>query len=256
MLGNRFFNGQTSTFAYDSDAQAFFTAQNVVSDTEKMAWNAFVVGTKSDGVYSKLNTFHPFMGDTKLKNAINPATASATLYNNMYIGADGVYTGNSFGYALINIPTLTANNLGFGGYFRNMINILDIPDTQVTMLSAGGVGSLYQFFFSPSLFAYATMEGSTNGWSSASLIQGLLSTQTTGSGGAYSSDWYNSQFGVRNIKTTENASDLYQLNLGDSSESGINYSISCVYSSQGLSSTEMGLLSSRINTLMSALGRS
>lgn len=254
MLGNRFFNGQNSAFAYDSDAQAFFTAQNVVSDAEKMAWNAFVVGAKNDGLYGKLNTFHPFVGDTKLINAINPATAAATLYNGMYLGSDGIFTGVDFGYATINIPTLTANNWGFGGYFRNMINIIDFPSTAANLITSTP-GAIYTVFYSPSVFAYGVVGGDSNGWSSGALTQGLISIQTTNSGGAYSSDWYNSQFGVRNIKTTSNSSGLSQIILGDTSDVGINYSISCAYTSQGLNSTEMGLLSSRINTLMSALGR-
>jgi len=79
--------------AYDSDAQAYFTAASITDGTQKDAWNTFVVSAKANGYYSKLLAAYPFLGGTASShsyNAINPATFQITWSGSLSHNSNGV----------------------------------------------------------------------------------------------------------------------------------------------------------------------
>jgi len=64
---------------YDADAQAFFTAAGITSVTEKNAYNTFILGLKSNSLYTQ-QLLLPFLGGTASThkfNAVNPVDSDA-----------------------------------------------------------------------------------------------------------------------------------------------------------------------------------
>ena len=66
---------------FDSDAQTYFsaiaTAGSTISDTNKAAVNAFVVGCKADGIWSAINVFCFLAGPDDLTGALIPLVGRA-----------------------------------------------------------------------------------------------------------------------------------------------------------------------------------
>jgi len=118
--------------AYDSDAQAYFTAASITDGTQKDAWNTFVVSAKANGYYSKLLAAYPFLGGTASShsyNAINPATFQITWSGSLSHNSNGVNqsvngTGDTgFG----NTSGWTSTSASFGCYLRTGITTDKIP---------------------------------------------------------------------------------------------------------------------------------
>jgi hypothetical protein len=78
--------------SYDTDAQAYFTAEGITSTGDKDAIDALIVGLKADGVWTKIKVLHLGYG-TGLVNAKSPGTLDATAPNGVTINASG-YTFN------------------------------------------------------------------------------------------------------------------------------------------------------------------
>lgn len=67
--------------AYDTDAQAYFTANTAItSSADKNAINSFYLGLKSDGIYSKIKAMYlPIWGSASVSkwNLVNPLDTNA-----------------------------------------------------------------------------------------------------------------------------------------------------------------------------------
>ena len=57
--------------AYDSDAQAFFTAAGITNTTQKSAVNQLVLDLKSYSIWTKMKALYPFVGGTATTHKYN-----------------------------------------------------------------------------------------------------------------------------------------------------------------------------------------
>ena len=236
------------------DAEAYFAAAGITSTTEKDAYNAFVSGLKSDGVYSKLVTFHPFLGSnltSKAYNAINPSTGLITFFSNMASVSGGVSISTD-GYASFPLPSssITANNAGFGAYSNGWKSI--VYDTYCYIGYSIGGGWIY-------LKAYDGTSVSAQ-WDT---IQGLaltssklISMQSTLISGEYATKihFQGSEYKFSATANTRVPSGTFYFGNYSNSDDAV-VTFGCHYTSLGLTSAEHALLNTRINTLMTAVGR-
>lgn len=72
-LPGRSFNWSVTTSAstYDTDADAFFAAHGTGDSTFKTAWNNYVVGLKSDSIWTKIAAVYPYFGTTAAEQKWN-----------------------------------------------------------------------------------------------------------------------------------------------------------------------------------------
>lgn len=235
------------------DAEAYFAAAGITSTTEKDAYNAFVSGLKSDGVYSKLVTFHPFLGSnltSKAYNAINPSTGLITFFD--MTSVSGGVSISTNGYASFPLPSssITANNAGFGAYSNGWKSI--VYDTNCYIGFSIGSGWIY-------LKAYdgTSVQAQWNTmWSLALTSSKLISMQSTLISGEYATKihFQGSEYEFSATANTRVPSGTFY--FGNYSNSGdANVTFGCHYTSLGLTSAEHVLLNTRINTLMTAVGR-
>ncbi len=118
----------TTTLAYDTDAQAYFTAVTTAGGTlstgDKNAWNAYVLAKKADGTWTKRKRIFPFMGGTAAAHAIDAKTATSKITWNGTIthNGSGAQGDGSTGYGLmdenINVFITSFNDAGAGYYIR------------------------------------------------------------------------------------------------------------------------------------------
>lgn len=87
--------------AYDSDAQAFFTAASITDSTFKNAYNAWVKSAKEKGYYSVFTAIYPvpLNASQNIVNAKNPGTFNLTLFGGWTHDASGATPNGSTGYA-------------------------------------------------------------------------------------------------------------------------------------------------------------
>ena len=242
----------TGAGSYDADAQTFFTGAGITSTTEKDAYSAFVVGLKSDGVYSKLVTFHPFFGSnltSKVYNAINPSTGLIT-FSNMNSVSGGVTTGTAFGVGSFTTPSsgVTANDAGFGAYSTQWSSIISGKNCFI-----GKVGNSVDLYVVNGTSLYYVWNVTGN--YTPSTMNKLISIQATTISGAYATRSYvNNNAWLH--KTSQNSTvPTGTFVFGDLDDAGQSVTFGCHYTSLGLTSAEHVLLNTRINTLMTAVGR-
>jgi len=241
----------TGAGSYDADAQAYFTGAGITNTTEKDAYNAFVVGLKTDGVYSKLVTFHPFLGSnltTKAYNAINPSTGLIT-FSTMTSVSGGVRTGTGGGYGYFQTPSsgVTANNAGFGAYSTGWSSIVS-PDS----CYIGEVGSVYLYVKSGTLLYY--LWNTTNNYTPSTMNK-LISIQATTISGNYATSIYYPSGEILARTSINTSVPTGAFSFGDVNATGSDVTFGCHYTSLGLTFVEHALLNTRINTLMTAVGR-
>lgn len=112
--------------AYDTDAQAYFTANTAItSDADKSAINDFYLGLKSDGIYTKINGMHfPIWQNASNNkwNLINPVDTDAgyrlTYATGILHEANGIRGNGTSAYANTYFLPSTNNydNQSFGAY--------------------------------------------------------------------------------------------------------------------------------------------
>ena len=69
--------GQKSSFAFDSNAQAFINTAGITNPTEQNAINTLVIGLKNNSLWTKMLAIYPFVGGTSTSckyNLKNTAT--------------------------------------------------------------------------------------------------------------------------------------------------------------------------------------
>ncbi len=257
MLGQKFFHaGNTVAADLDADAASYFTGASITDTAEKNLWNSFVTGSKSDGVYSKIKTFHPFLGNsltTKAYNAINTGLSEITWWSSPTSNADGVlFNGN---FAEFTLSGLSANNSGFGIFVKNWGAWAD--NNRVDFIVANS--SLYTQYItiekdSGDVFLNTATDSNSFRHLTA-LTGGMIAMQSTSESGATTRLYAGT--GGSSLATLTN-SNLYTPNtvsFGDYYDSGVDIAVGCVFTTQGLTESEMIALKSRIYTLMTGLGR-
>jgi hypothetical protein len=74
--------------SFDADAQAFITAANITSSTQRTAINTLVVNLKADGLWTKFDVIYPFVGGSASShkfNLVNPADTDAA-FRAVFVG--------------------------------------------------------------------------------------------------------------------------------------------------------------------------
>ena len=113
----------TSGVTYDADAQAYFTAAGITDATQKAAVNTFILGLKTNSLWSSFYALYPFVGGTSGAHAVNaksPGTYDITWVNSPTHNANGV-TGNgttNYGYTTGLSGTQVAYTCGVSVYNR------------------------------------------------------------------------------------------------------------------------------------------
>jgi len=241
----------TGAGSYDADAQTYFTAAGITDTSEKNHYNTFVLGCKTDGVYSKLKTFHPLLGNsltTKSYNAIN-----TTLSQTSMTGVN-VSTGVSYNGALdsFTISGLSATNCGMGFYIQETQNLGGSDDFRNIMESGSG------------LYIGQGRDGGGNYYMAYNSSGGEINIYTNSDYEVYSlqftvesaTNYFRGYDGTTsNTSTLTNSLTMTDMYIGDSYGYGQNIEIGCHYTSEGLTIAETTLLVNRIITLMTALGR-
>lgn len=161
-----------SSFGYDADALAFFTAASITDTTQKTAINTLVLGLKSASIWSKIPCIYPFVGGNATSHSFNlknPATFQLTFFGGWTHSATGALPNGTNAYAKTGfIPdnhftTLPAN--GFGFY------------TNTNILSGQPI-ALYQS--AANCFMYMNMDG--NYWLNGSISANVGHTITDSRG--------------------------------------------------------------------------
>lgn len=105
--------------AYDSDAQAFFTAAGITDTTQKSAVNQLVLDIKGYSLWSKITGLYPFVGGTSTThsyNLKNTAQYQLTFSGGGTHSSTGYLPNGINGYANTGIYPLSLNDFGFGFY--------------------------------------------------------------------------------------------------------------------------------------------
>jgi len=244
------------TVVYDADAEAYFTAAGITDDTEKEAYNDFVVNSKLNSIYTKYRAFYPLLGSSATSakfNAITPLDTDAAFrlqfFGGWVFGSTGATPNGTTAYCnsffTPSINAVSQDSLGIHKYTRSNI--------------AGGFGC-YEASFSHQI----TMFG--NAFQGMSTPQSLdVITQTTGlysnvrDNAAYSDIYLNGVVDFHDARASV-GNCTYPIYFGapniagsdgikDNAESGL-YAIT-----DGLSGAEMTIFNSLVQQLMTDLSR-
>ena len=75
----RYWIGDDSSFTYDSDASAFFTAASISVNSQKAAVNQFVLDLKAASLWTKMQALYPFVGGNATAHSKNLKGSSFTI---------------------------------------------------------------------------------------------------------------------------------------------------------------------------------
>jgi len=255
--------------AYDTDAQAYFTANTAItSDADKNAINTFYLGLKSDGVYTKIKAMYlPLWSSASSNkwNLVNPLDTNAafrlTFATGMTFTSGGMAGNGTTGYAITQLvpnTNLTNNSTSFGIYCRTNLDALQYDcGIQRTTGTTGAFNLLTRY--SNNLYS-DHYNNSTN----------RILTANTNSQGFYQSIRTTST----SFKVFKNSAQLGTTNTSASSGFGgltNNFLIGCLndtgtpsfysarqyslaYLGDGLTDTDATNFNTRVNTLMTYFG--
>ena len=257
----------------DADAIAFITATGITNCTIKNAINAFVIGMKADGLWTKMRAVYPFVGGTasthkfNLKNPVDSDGAFRMVFNGSVIhNANGVTFDGVSGYGDTKFAINNFNSnidMSYGFYNRSPYNLASTGglDFGVYGLGAQSTISGYLHRFYPSGFGldwdtnapkqnpaegqpYGFLGGVIRGASDSEIYRNGVSrlAQTTFINNSLPSSgqpWY---LGAVNTQ-------------GGSASDYTNYNYSFAYLSDAISDAEMTNFYNRVQTMQTALGR-
>lgn len=237
-----------SGVSYDSDAQAYFTAANITDNNQKDAWNVFVLGCKTDGVWSKFFAIYPFMGGNASSHAVNaktPGTFNVTWSGTITHDANGITGNGSNGTGNTGFNCSTSSGSGwistsasFGFYVRNGFNTAQI---------IGGDSATNYIYANSTTSVNFSLGASTN--ITTTLTRLLMVSMTSTEFTAYR-DTTTDTKATASITGTNNFTILSGLGGYFTSAN-----ISFAFIASGLTPTEGANLNTRVNTLMTTLGR-
>ena len=122
-----FFASSGGGSAYDSDAQAFFTANSTLTDTaQKNAINQFVLDLKSNSLWTKVKELHLyFLGDATRNsyNLKNPSIFQRTFSSGWTFSTSGALPDgvSAYSYSGLNVSSVfSANSIAFGVYYNTL----------------------------------------------------------------------------------------------------------------------------------------
>ncbi len=245
--------------AYDTDAQAYFTANTAItSSADKNAINTFYLGLKSDGVYTKINAMYlPLWSSAtnnkwNLKNPLDTNAAFRLTFSTGWThSSSGITPLNAF--ANTYITSLTTNSNSLGSYVRT-----NQTSNAVICGSYISAAQMYQMNISTGTgyYYYST----TTNVETASAIadsKGFFIATTRSSndreiyrnGTSLTTKTTNETTGNTNI-----ANYLGSRNANGVADSFSSQQISFHFQGLGLTDTEVTNFNTRVNTLMTYFG--
>ena len=275
------YRGQTQIWTppsgYDSDAQAFFNAVSgegiTLTETEKNAVNALVVGLKADNIWAKMDGLYPFVGsdaDAMKYNLKDPVDTDAgyriTWYENASypntFNSDGVTIGadyRSFGLTHL-VPSMY--NTTDGAHMALWCN--NVNNTTGYDMGAFSNGNDWALIISyGNNTQYANFNGTTYIQDGNTPTEGFFLANNNGTTTELVKDNTVLNTGTETINVSGWNSNV-SLAIGGrfdgttgevsgDSESGRGYGFASI--GEGLSSSERGNLYTRVNTFITALSR-
>jgi len=272
-IGKNLFKGNVKAgggaVAYDTDAQAYFTANTAItSDADKNAINTFYLGLKSDGIYTKIKAMYlPIWGSASSSkwNLVNPADTNAafrlTFATGMTFTSSGMTSNGTSGYAntyLIPNTNLNNNSTSFGVYCRtNSDGIIFDCGTQKTTTPTGYMNLLtkYQSELYSDQYNPTTNRIKPPNADSRGFFQSIRTTSTS-----FKIFKNNSQLGTTNTNASSGFSNLiynFYISALNQDNSPLYYStrqFSFAYIGNGLTDAEATNFYTRVNTLMTYFG--
>ena len=251
--------------AYDTDAQAYFTANtSITSDADKNAINTFYLGLKSDGIYTKIKAMYlPIWGSAASSkwNLINPLDTNEafrlTFHGTSWAySSGGITPTNAYANTYFNTATQsTLNNTHASYYSRTNSENLGIE-----LGNSNGSGS--QLSLALRYTSFGCISDQYNSTTGRIIIanansQGLYITSRTTS--AIHKLFKNSaQIGATN---TGASGSLQNLNIYIGAQNSSNTAIAfsnrqCAFASigDGLTDAQVTNFYTRLNTLMTYFG--
>ena len=116
---------------YDTDAQAYFTANTAItSDADKAAINDFYLGLKTDGIYTKIKAMYlPIWGASSsdkwnLVNALDTDAAYRLVFSTGWThSSSGITPTNAFSDTFLSPTVMDQNSIHGSAYLRNNVAV-------------------------------------------------------------------------------------------------------------------------------------
>ncbi len=252
--------------AYDTDAQAFFTASGITDTTQKNAVNQLVLDLKSNSLWSKIKALYPIVGGNATAhsyNLVNTSLYQGTFTSGWTHSSTGMLPNGTSAYfdTNFNPSTLLAsvNDVHFSVYVNNSTSSgskgfgalsSNIPGSVLYMLCRFGDERSYSFIGKEGPGTNGTYYTNTE-------TKGLYVHSRTST-----TNFFTKKNGVlKNTCTVTNDGTLPNKNFYLGALNGIGIityddkSITTFSIGDGLSDTESTNLSTCINTFNTTLGR-
>ena len=248
--------------AYDTDAQAYFTANTTItSDADKNAINTFYLGLKSDGIYTKMKAMYlPLWSSAtankwNLKNPLNTDAAYRLSFATGWThSSTGITPNGTTAYAdtyLTPSTALTLNSTHLSYYSRTNIT------TDVYTIGAFDNTNSLSMYANYAGNNYSNQYNGANGRLLVATARGdgfFLSNRTASN---IHNSWRNStKLGTSTVSTSLGSLPTFKILLAAIQSTFVDGLKQCSFASigDGLTDTEATNLSSRVNTLMTYFG--
>lgn len=253
-----------SAVAYDTDAQAYFTANTAItSAADKNAINTFYLGLKSDGIYTKLVAMYLPLWSSATSNKwnlINNRSFDLSFFTGVTHSSSGITSNGTSGYASTNLTpstSLSLNNTHISIYSRTN-NDANAVDMGASILS--GTAQYLGFYLRTGNNAYYMCNVAQSGVASTA-------NSNTNSTGYYIANRTASNVingfknGSKTLNTTTSSGVsiniplfIMSLNNAGSPSFYTTRQYSFISIGNGLTDTDASNLSNRVNTLMTYFG--
>lgn len=246
----------------DPDAAAYLAdiviSGGTITPTIESAVDTLFTSLKSNGLYSKMLAFYPYVGGTAGSHAINAnlnKTYDITWYGGMSHGISGSTGNASNGYGDTNVPMSAYTNLLYTsfGFYVNQAG---------TIGRSGGIAvSGYGFIFSEGgnvVWRHGQVTSGNPGLGITGDTRGMWSSVKEGSDvyNLYKNgNFYNTRSSLLNISSDPGLTFYYFRANNPTNPNYSNTNLSFGYLSNNLLNSEISTLHSIINTFQTSLGR-
>lgn len=249
--------------AYDPDAQAFITAAAITNITQKNAINSLVIGLKADTLWTKMQVIYPFVGGTASAHKFNlkdPRDLNAAFRLEFFGGwthsSTGAKPNGTNGYAnsfFRPVDNQNVNSNGMGMYITQY-TVAGADPVQMGVFVSASESNLIQATL---IRAGARLNGNT--------IFGIITGGAGSFDGQRTSSTVTTVYKNGSLVATGNSGGslatvgqifLGTIAFGGAYAAGYNNSeFRFAYFSEGLNSTEIAKLRTRVQAYQTSLSR-
>lgn len=252
-------------FAYDPDAQAFFTASGLTGSTNLTAINNLVVALKGFGIWTKMKAIYPMIGGTaalhkwNLKDPRDLDAAFRLVFNGGWThSATGALPNGTNGYANTFLPTtgnVTQNNAAMGFYNRTNTSVIGAHGLRNSLASPTQIFEIFERYTDGNFYCYLNDSGGFSGGNTDS--RGFFQGSRTGA----TTIRFNRNTTTFTGTSASNGTSTLNIWIGASNynNSGQFYNnreLSFFYIGDGLTNTEMQNFYTAVQAYQTTLGRS